>query len=366
MNQSAPTATSIFATGNPSKIIRAAIVGGTGYTGAELLRLLSQHPNVELRQITSRSEMGKPVSSLFGSLVGQLDLQFSDPANLQTSELDVVFYATPNGIAMQNVPELLAKGIKVVDLAADFRIQDIPTWEQWYGQTHACPDWVAKAAYGLPEFNREHIRRAQLIANPGCYATAMQLALYPLLDTGLIDATDIIVDGKSGVSGAGRGAAVGTLYSEVAESFKPYAAQGHRHHPEVVESLTRMTGTTPEMIFTPHLLPMVRGIECTIYAKPTDSSQTLYHALSEHYAAEPFVTVLPYGQIPDTAAVRGSNFVQIGLVAQDTIAPQPNRITLMVVIDNLIKGAAGQAVQNMNIAFDLDERTGLLQLGMMP
>jgi N-acetyl-gamma-glutamyl-phosphate reductase len=346
--------------------INAAIVGGTGYTGAELLRLLSQHPQVNIMSISSRSEAGNPVADLFGSLRGQIDLSFTDPSELDPSNVDVVFYATPNGIAMQQVPELLEKGVKVIDLAADFRLQDINVWEKWYGQQHACPEVVATAAYGLPELNRETIKSAQLIANPGCYATAIQLALYPLLKANLLAPEDIIADGKSGVSGAGRGAAVGSLYSEVAESFKAYKVEGHRHQPEICESLENATGIRPQLIFTPHLLPMIRGIECTIYAKPKADIQTLQQALENAYQDEPFITVLPLGSVPDTASVRGSNNVHISLAQQGQISNMPNRVILMAVEDNLVKGAAGQAVQNMNLAFGFEETMGLNQLGLMP
>lgn len=346
--------------------IQVGIVGGTGYTGAELLRLLTQHPNVHLAQITSRGEAGKPVSALFPHLSGRTDLHFSAPDALDADALDVVFYATPNGIAMHKVPELLAKGVKVIDLAADFRLKDIATWEQWYGMPHACPETLAQAVYGLPEFNREAIRTAQLIANPGCHATAVQLALFPLLKAGLIDHQDIIADSKSGVSGAGRGAAVGTLYSEIAESFKPYKVEGHRHHPEIIESLAHATGERPSMLFTPHLVPMIRGIECTLYAKPLAPIETLQQAMEACYADEPFVSVLPAGSMPDTAHVRGSNHLHVSLASQTAIQDKPDRIIIMSVEDNLIKGAAGQAIQSMNLALGLDEQTGLTQIACLP
>ena len=343
--------------------IKVGVVGGTGYTGVELLRLLAIHQDVEVVAVTSRGESGNPVSSLFPSLRGFLDINFCDPATTDLSGCDVVFYATPNGIAMQQVPELLAKGVRVIDLAADFRIKDIPTWEKWYGLEHACPDAVEKAVYGLCEINRDQIKDAQLVANPGCYPTSVQLPLIPLLEKGLISSDNIIADCKSGVSGAGRGAVVSSLMSEVNESFKAYGVSGHRHLPEIEQGLSTAANTDVQMTFTPHLVPMNRGILSTIYVdlKDTDA-QTIQTYLEDFYKDEAFVDILPFGSLPETRSVKGANMCRIALHQ-----PQNrNKLVIVSVIDNLVKGAAGQAVQNMNIMFGLSEKTGLNLPPLLP
>ena len=343
------------------KKIKVGIVGGTGYTGVELLRLLSVHPNVALTTITSRGDAGLAVADMFPNLRGYVDLTFTDPAHSNLEECDVVFFATPNGIAMQQARQLLSKGVRVIDLAADFRIKDIPTWEKWYGMSHACPELVAHAVYGLPEINREAIRGAQLVANPGCYPTAVQLGFMPLLEAGVVDISYLIADAKSGVSGAGRKAEVPSLFAESADNFKAYAVNGHRHLPEISQGLTAMANAEVGFTFVPHLTPLIRGIHATLYAKITKSVdlQALFEA---RYADEHFVDVLPKGTHPETRSVRGSNLCRIAVHQ-----PQGSDIVVILsVIDNLVKGAAGQAVQNMNIMFDLAETSGLQIVPLLP
>jgi N-acetyl-gamma-glutamyl-phosphate reductase len=344
-----------------SKTLKVGIVGGTGYTGVELLRLLALHPNVELTAITSRGEAGMPVADMFPNLRGYIGLDFVDPAQADLGGCDVVFFATPNGIAMQQTRDLLAKGVRVIDLAADFRIQDIPTWEKWYGMTHACPDLVAEAVYGLPELNRAKIKTAQLVANPGCYPTAVQLGFMPLLEAGLVDAAHLIADAKSGVSGAGRKAEVHTLFAEAGDNFKAYGVGGHRHLPEISQGLATMAGKAIGLTFVPHLTPLIRGIHATLYARL--NQQADLQALFEHrYASERFVDVLPKGAHPETRSVRGSNQCRIAVHQ-----PQGgDTVVVLSVIDNLVKGAAGQAIQNMNIMFDLPENTGLEIMPLLP
>ncbi len=341
--------------------IKVGIVGGTGYTGVELLRLLALHPNAELTVITSRGEAGLPVAEMFPSLRGYVDLKFSDPAQVDLSVCDVVFFATPNGIAMQQTRDLLAKGVRIIDLAADFRIKDIATWEKWYGMTHACPELVAEAVYGLPEINREKIKQAKLVANPGCYPTAVQLGFMPLLESGAIDPTFLIADAKSGVSGAGRKAEVHALLAEAGDNFKAYGVSGHRHLPEISQGLKAMANKEVGLTFTPHLLPMIRGIHATLYAKLTKPVD-LQKLFEERYANELFVDVLPKGSHPETRSVRGSNQCRIAVHQ-----PQGgDTVVILSVIDNLVKGAAGQAVQNMNIMFGFNETTGLDIVPLLP
>ena len=341
--------------------IKVGIVGGTGYTGVELLRLLAIHPNAELTVITSRGEAGMPVADMFPSLRGYVDLKFSDPAQVDLSICDVVFFATPNGIAMQQTRELLAKNVRVIDLAADFRIKDVATWEKWYGMTHACPDLIAEAVYGLPEINRAQIRDARLVANPGCYPTAVQLGFMPLLEAGVIDPTYLIADAKSGVSGAGRKAEMHALLAEAGDNFKAYGVAGHRHLPEISQGLTAMANAEVGLTFTPHLLPMIRGIHATLYAKLTKAVD-LQKLFEDRYNKEAFVDVLPSGSHPETRSVRGSNQCRIAVHQ-----PQgSNTVVILSVIDNLVKGAAGQAVQNMNIMFGLAEGLGLNVVPLLP
>ncbi|QKT04084.1 N-acetyl-gamma-glutamyl-phosphate reductase [Ectothiorhodospiraceae bacterium 2226] len=345
-------------------MIKAGIVGGTGYTGVELLRLLAAHPEVELAAITSRSEAGTAVADMFPNLRGHVDLAFTAPDEAALETCDVVFYATPNGIAMQGVSALLEAGVRVIDLAADFRIKDIAEWEQWYGMTHASPELVAEAVYGLPEVNREAIRGARLVANPGCYPTAVQLGLLPLLEAGLVEPDSLIADCKSGVSGAGRKPAVGTLLCEASENFKAYSVGGHRHWPEIMQGLRAAAGDAVDLTFVPHLTPMVRGIEATLYARlREDASQAdLQRVFEARYAAEACVDVMPAGSHPETRSVRGSNLCRLAVHR-----PRGARtVVVLSVIDNLVKGAAGQAVQNMNLMFGRDETVGLDAIGTLP
>jgi N-acetyl-gamma-glutamyl-phosphate reductase len=350
--------------GKETDVIKVGVVGGTGYTGVELLRLLAGHSGVEVTAITSRGEKGVKVADYFPSLRGRYDLAFSDPAAAPLKGCDCVFFATPNGVAMSQARELLDAGAKVVDLSADFRLKDRATWEKWYKVAHASPELFAEAVYGLPEINRERIRKARLVANPGCYATAVQLALLPLVETNHVDHSHLVADGKSGVSGAGRKAEIDILFSEAADNFKAYAVKGHRHHPEIVESLTTLEGAAGHKIgltFVPHLVPMIRGILATVYARIT--KDTDFQALFEkRYASEPFVDVLPPGSQPETRWVRGTNQCRIAVhrpMDGDTLV-------VLAVEDNLVKGAAGQAVQNMNLMFGLPETQGLEQLAVVP
>ena len=344
--------------------IKVGIIGGTGYTGVELLRLLVVHPNVELTLITSRSEVGRKVADLFPNLRGFTDLEFSAPDAQAYKTCDVVFSATPNGIAMTHARELFEQGVKLIDLAADFRIKDIDVWEKWYGMSHACPELVEKAVYGLPEVNRELVKGAQIIANPGCYPTATTLGFLPLVENNLVT-NDLIADTKSGVTGAGRGANVAYLYSEVNDSFKAYAVAGHRHHPEISQNLSAVTKEDISLTFVPHLTPMLRGIHATLYSDLKNNEQTIeeIHALYEQrYMNEPFVDVMPLGAHPDTRSVKTSNMCRIALHK----AGGSNKVVVLSVIDNLTKGAAGQAVQNMNIMFSLSETTGLENPAVLP
>ncbi|MGD8546359.1 MAG: N-acetyl-gamma-glutamyl-phosphate reductase [Thiohalophilus sp.] len=342
-------------------MIQAGIVGGTGYTGVELLRLLAAHPEVELRLITSRSEAGQPVADMFPNLRGVVDLAFSEPDPERLAECDVVFFATPHGVAMNTAGELLEKGVKVVDLGADFRIKDVAEWEKWYGMKHTTPELVAEAVYGLPEVNRAAIRDARLIACPGCYPTAVQLGFLPLIEQGLVDIGHLVADAKSGVSGAGRKASVGTLLGEASENMKAYGVAGHRHLPEIVQGLSQAAGSSVGLTFVPHLTPMIRGIHATLYAQLEGSTdlQTLY---DERYADEPFVDVMPAGSHPETRSVRGANQCRIALHRPG----DGNTVVILSVIDNLVKGASGQAVQNMNIMFGLAEDAGLKTIGLLP
>ncbi len=343
-------------------MIKVGIVGGTGYTGVELLRLLAAHPDVELSVITSRSEAGKGVAEIFPNLRGRVHLVFSAPDEAALKRCDLVFFATPNGTAMGMVPALLDAGVRVIDLAADFRLRDPVEWEQWYGMPHRCPELLAEAVYGLPEINREAIREARLVACPGCYPTAVQLGFLPLLEAGVVDTRALIADAKSGVSGAGRKANVGTLLAECSESLKAYAVPGHRHLPEIKQGLRSVGGAEIGLVFVPHLTPMIRGIHATLYARLTRQTLDLQSLFEQRFAGEPFVDVLPAGAHPETRSVRGANVCRIAVHR-----PQdgPN-VVILSVIDNLVKGAAGQAVQNMNLMFGLREIAGLEAIALLP
>ncbi len=342
-------------------MIKVGIVGGTGYTGVELLRLLARHPQVELTAITSRKEAGMKVADMFPNLRGRVGLAFSTPEEAGLDKCDVVFFATPNGVAMQQTRALLDAGVKVIDLAADFRIKDVKEWESWYKLEHACPDLVGEAVYGLPEVNREAIKKARLIANPGCYPTATQLGFLPLIEHGLVDTGHLVADCKSGVSGAGRKAETHILFAEAADNFKAYAVPGHRHLPEIRQGLSLAAGHKVGLTFVPHLTPLIRGIHATLYARLTKEAdlQALYE---QRYAGEPFVDVLPAGSHPETRSVRGANVCRIALHR-----PQGGDVVVVLsVIDNLVKGAAGQAVQNMNLLFGFPEATAIDDIGLLP
>lgn len=341
------------------------IIGGSGYTGVELLRLLLNRSDVNVTFISSRAHQGTRVDALFPNLRGKCDLEFADPAVVENSNCDLVFFATPNGTAMAQAPALLEKGVKVVDLSADYRLKDAATFEKWYGMTHTSQDWLDKAVYGLTEINRAAIADAQLVANPGCYPTATQLGFIPLLEQQWVDTGSLVADAKSGVTGAGRGAQVPMLLAEAGDNFKAYAAAGHRHLPEIEQGLSLVAGSDVQMTFTPHLLPLIRGIHATLYARLKDPSlplETVQAYFEERYAKEPFVDVMPQGTHPETRSVRGSNLCRISV-----FKPQ-NRDTVVVlaVEDNLVKGAAGQAAQNMNLMLGLGETSGLGNIALLP
>ncbi len=343
------------------KTLKIGVVGGTGYTGVELLRLLAQHPHCTLSTVTSRQEAGTPVAAMFPNLRGHVDLNFSAPSDAALKTCDVVFFATPNGVAMQQARVLFDAGVRIIDIAADFRIKDIATWETWYGTKHVCPELVAEAVYGLPEVNRDEIKHARIVANPGCYPTAVQLGFLPLIKSGMVDLGHLIADAKSGVSGAGRKAEVHTLFAEASDNFKAYGVMGHRHHPEIAQGLNAMAGSAARLVFVPHLTSMIRGIHATLYAQLTGSID-LQQLYEKRFAGEPFVDVLPAGSHPDTRSVRGSNLCRIAVHQ-----PQGGDIAVVLsVIDNLTKGAAGQAIQNMNIMCGLPETAGLEQIALMP
>lgn len=349
-------------------MISVGIVGGTGYTGVELLRLLLRHPQARVDVLTSRTEAGKRVADMFPSLRGHTELEFSDLDLDRLKQSDVVFFATPHGVAMQHAQELIDSDTKVIDLAADFRLQNLAEFEKWYGMQHSCPTVLTESVYGLTELNREKIKNARVIGNPGCYPTTVQLGLAPLLknDTTLINTQNIIIDAKSGVSGAGRKASLGMIYSENADNFKAYGVAGHRHHPEIVEALENISGQKGQfnqILFVPHLVPMIRGMLSTIYVDLTAQGQKLdIQALYEDfYKNERFVDVMPANSSPETRSVRGANELRIALYRL-----QENKLIILVAQDNLVKGAAGQAIQNMNLMFNFDEAAGLEGIGLLP
>jgi len=346
-------------------MIKAGIVGGSGYTGVELMRLLAQHPDVELVTVTSRKDAGTPVADMFPSLRHRVPLSFTEPDSAALSKCDVVFFATPNGVAMTEAGALLQAGVRVVDLSADFRIRDVEEWERWYKVKHASPDLVAQAVYGLCEMNRSSIRTARLVANPGCYPTAVQLGFLPLLESRAVDAGHLVADAKSGVSGAGRKAELNVSFSEASDNFKAYAVPGHRHWPEIRQGLSQASGREVGLVFTVHLTPMIRGIYATLYARISREIdfQALYHT---RYGEEPFVDVMPAGSHPDTRSVRAANVCRIALHRPRETATRSDTLVVLSVIDNLVKGASGQAVQNMNIMFGLPETAGLGQLPVIP
>ena len=342
-------------------MVNIGIVGGTGYTGVELMRLLAAHPEVRVNVITSRSNAGTSVADMFPNLRGTIDIAYTEPGVDSYQDCDLVFFATPNTIAMTQAESLLADGIKLIDLAADFRIKDVATWEKWYGATHACPLLVERAVYGLPELNRDAIKGASLVANPGCYPTAVILALLPLLKNDLIDPSSIIADCKSGASGAGRGASVATAFCEVTESVKAYGVGGHRHLPEI-KAILQTLDASADLVFTPHLMPMIRGMHATVYADARGAGKDVQKSFEEFYRNEPFVDVMPAGSHPETRSVKGANHCRIAV----HYLAESNKYVVLSVIDNLVKGAAGQAIQNMNLMFGFDESSGLNSLGLMP
>ena len=352
-------------------MIKVGIVGGTGYTGVELLRLLAQHPEVKIIAITSRTEAGMPVAEMFPSLRGRVDLKFTTPDESNLNDCDVVFFATPHGVAMAQAKELLANNVKILDLAADFRLKDVKEFTKWYGIEHSCPDILAEAVYGLAEINREAIKKARVVGLAGCYPTSVQLGLAPLLSpksTGgkqLIDGKHIISDSKSGTSGAGRKAEIGMLLSEASDNFKAYSVKGHRHLPEIVQGLKAIAGHDQiGLTFVPHLTPMVRGIHSTLYVRLMEAGKDVdYQKLYEDfYQDEPFVDVMPPGSHPETRSVRGSNGIRIAIHRPGG----GDTLVILVVEDNLVKGASGQGVQCMNLMFGLPEMTGLTQIALSP
>lgn len=342
-------------------MLKVGIVGGTGYTGVELLRILARHPQTELVAITSRKEAGVPVAQFFPGLRGAVMIAFSDPAEALLGRCDVVFFATPNTVAMSQAKALLDAGARVIDISADFRIRDVAEWEKWYGTPHSAPDLVARAVYGLPEVNRRRIKEARLVANPGCYPTAVQLGLLPLLEAGAVDVEHLVADAKSGVSGAGRKAEEHLLFAEASDNFKAYGVSGHRHWPEIRQGLEEAAGRKVGLTFVPHLTPMVRGIHATLYARIT-REMDFQKLFEQRYRDEPFVDVLPPGSEPDTRSVRAANVCRIAVHRPHG----GDTLVVLSVIDNLVKGASGQAVQNMNIMFGLPEALGLEQLPIVP
>lgn len=350
---------------NTTNTLKIGIVGATGYTGVELLRLLAQHPHAEVVAITSRSEAGKHIADYFPNLRGVYDLRFQTPEEANLARCDAVFFATPHGVAMRDAPALLTQGVRVIDLSADFRIKDIATWEKWYSLDFTAADALSEAVYGLPELNRTAIAKARLVANPGCYPTCVSLPLLPLLQADAIDENaPLIADCKSGVSGAGRKAAVHTLLCEASDNFKAYGVSGHRHLPEIRQTIADIQENVAEkLIFVPHLTPMIRGMHATLYVHLKDgfAPQSL---LEQHYSGSPFVDIMPEGSTPETRSVRSANICRIAV--QKAPEYSGNVWIIMSVQDNLVKGAAGQAVQNFNIMFGLPESTGLNQIGLLP
>lgn len=342
-------------------MISVGIVGGTGYTGAELVRILFMHPQAEVTVVTSRSHDGRAVADLYPSLTG-IDISFSRPETAVLKRCDCVFFAAPTGTAMHMAPKLLDAGVKVVDLAADFRIKKTSVWERWYKQTHACPDILPHAVYGLPELYQKEIQGAHLVANPGCYPTAVILGFLPLLEYGLTGTTRLIADVKSGISGAGRSANVPLLFSEIGENFKAYSVMAHRHWPEIKQELESATSHKISFTFTPHLVPMVRGIFATLYVSGVDQSIDLRSIYQRRFADEHFIRVVDEGMFPETKHVRGSNYCLLSVQR----SYDGDTAIVLSVIDNLVKGAAGQAVQNMNLMYGLDETEGLVQMGFFP
>ena len=343
-------------------MIKVGIVGGTGYAGVELLRLLASHSEVDIVAITSRAESGRRVDDLFPNLRGHYDLAFCEPEVADLSACDVVFFATPHNVAMGMAPELIAAGTRVIDLSADYRLRDAERWSQWYGETHASPETLGEAVYGLPEFNRAAIAEARLVACPGCYPTAIQLGFMPLLKAGLVDVDHLIASAASAVSGAGRQARVDNLLTEVSDSLKAYGVSGHRHLPELEQGLGDIAETPVQMTFVPHMAPIIRGIHATLFGRLLEGQSDVQGLYERFYADEPFVDVLPGGIYPQTRTVRGANRCQIAV----EVPQGRDTVVVMATEDNLVKGASGQAIQNMNIMFALPETMGLGHPGLLP
>lgn len=345
--------------------MKAGIIGATGYAGGELVRLLLGHKEVEIKWFGSRSYIDQKYCDIYQNMFQIVDdVCKDDNMSKLADQVDVIFTATPQGFCASLINEEILSKAKVIDLSADFRIKDVEVYESWYRIPHAAPQFLGEAVYGLCEINREQIKTARLLANPGCYPTCSTLAIYPLLKEGLIDPSSIIIDAKSGTSGAGRGAKVDNLYCEVNENIKAYGVASHRHTPEIEEQLGYAAGQKVTLNFTPHLVPMNRGILITAYAslKAEVGEEQVRAAYEKHYENERFVRVLKPGVCPQTKWVEGSNYVDVNF----QIDPRTGRIIIMGAMDNLVKGAAGQAVQNMNLMFGLDENTGLMQAPMFP
>ncbi|HEX7217596.1 MAG TPA: N-acetyl-gamma-glutamyl-phosphate reductase [Burkholderiales bacterium] len=345
--------------------IKAGIVGGTGYTGVELLRLLAQHPQVELKAITSRKEAGTPVAQMFPSLRRRVELAFVEPNARALAGCDVVFFATPNGVAMGEARAVLEGGARIIDISADFRIKEVAEWERFYKTKHAAPELVREAVYGLPEVNREQVRKARLVANPGCYPTSVQLGFLPLVEAGVVDVEHLIADAKSGVSGAGRKTELNLMFSEASDNFSAYNVMGHRHWPEIRQGLAQVARREVGLVFTPHLTPLIRGIHATLYARITKEAD-FQQLFEKRYAGEPFVDVMPAGSHPDTRSVRAANTCRIAVHWPPEGARRSDTLVVLSVIDNLVKGASGQAVQNMNLMFGFPETTGIDQVAVVP
>ncbi|MGH8643304.1 MAG: N-acetyl-gamma-glutamyl-phosphate reductase [Gammaproteobacteria bacterium] len=343
-------------------MISVGVVGGTGYTGVELLRLLASHPHVKLTTVTSRAERGKPIAGIFPSLRGRLSLTYTDPEIDRLSTCELVFFAAPNGTAMTMAPSLLDCGVRIIDLAADFRLRDPSQWEHWYGMPHACPELLQQAVYGLPEMSRDGISDARIVANPGCYPTAVLLGLLPLIKRGVVDTRRLVADTKSGLSGAGREPSTRNLFCETADSVTAYNVSGHRHSAEIIQELVAAGACEPDLVFVPHLTPMIRGILATLYCELTDLTKDLQGLYEQCYAGEPFVDVMPSGAHPETRGVRGSNVCRLAVHRSRS----GRKAVVLSAIDNLVKGAAGQAVQNMNIMYGFDETVGLEHTALLP
>ena len=338
------------------------IVGGTGYTGGELLRLSLEHPQFEVTCVTSRQEAGQPVSKQWPQLAGRDELVFVAPDLERLADCDLVFFATPNGTAMSMASALLDADIRVIDLSADFRFASANDWQRWYGLKHESPELLPAAVYGLPELNRERIRQARLVACPGCYPTAILLGLLPLIEANLVQRDSLIADAKSGVSGAGRTLSLGTLYGEVGENFKAYGVTGHRHLPEIEQQLNAFYREPVTLTFVPHLVPMFRGLQATLYAKVSEGTEITADLFRTRYEKHPFVHVYDSGAPPETRFVRGTNICGLGV----NYFKEAGRIVVISVIDNLVKGAAGQAIQNANLVLGYPESQGLTSRPFFP